>query len=177
MRSGELFEALARAEGPVIVCAQAGNVNTGAFDPIAQIAEATNRHGVWLHVDGAFGLWAAASPALRRHVEGIEGAQSWATDAHKWLNVPYDSGLVFVADRQAHNAAMTVTAAYLVRGAGDAYNSYDYVPNRRAARAALPCTRRCGPSAEQGSPTRSSAAAHTRGRWRSASAQRRVSRS
>jgi glutamate/tyrosine decarboxylase-like PLP-dependent enzyme len=134
MRSDELVEALARTSGPAIVCAQAGNVNTGAFDPISQIAEATNRHGAWLHVDGAFGLWAAASPALRRHVEGIGRAQSWATDAHKWLNVPYDSGLVFVADRQAHSAAMTVTAAYLVRGAGDAYNSYDYVPesSRRA---------------------------------------------
>ncbi|MEP6752311.1 MAG: aminotransferase class V-fold PLP-dependent enzyme [Candidatus Dormiibacterota bacterium] len=134
MRAPELLEALARTDGPVIVCAQAGNVNTGAFDPIDEIAEATNRHGAWLHVDGAFGLWAAASPALRHHVEGIERAQSWATDAHKWLNVPYDSGLVFVADRQAHSAAMTVTAAYLARGAGDAYNAYDYVPesSRRA---------------------------------------------
>lgn len=128
MRSLELSDALARTDGPVIVCAQAGNVNTGAFDPIGEIAEATNRHGAWLHVDGAFGLWAAASPAFRHHVEGIERAQSWATDAHKWLNVPYDSGLVFVADPQAHRAAMTVTAAYLVRGASEAYNSYDYVP-------------------------------------------------
>ena len=134
MRAPELLEALARTDGPVIVCAQAGNVNTGAFDPIDEIAEATNRHGAWLHVDGAFGLWAAASPALRHHVDGIERAQSWATDAHKWLNVPHDSGLVFVADRQAHSSAMTVTAAYLARGAGDAYNSYDYVPesSRRA---------------------------------------------
>ena len=83
MRAPELLEALARTDGPVIVCAQAGNVNTGAFDPIDEIAEATNRHGAWLHVDGAFGLWAAASPALRHHVEGIERAQSWATESHK----------------------------------------------------------------------------------------------
>jgi glutamate/tyrosine decarboxylase-like PLP-dependent enzyme len=128
MRAPELLDALARAGGPAIVCAQAGNVNTGAFDPIAHIAEATSRHGAWLHIDGAFGLWAAASPALRHHVAGIERAQSWATDAHKWLNVPYDSGLVFVADRHAHRAAMTVTAAYLVRAGGEAYNSYDFVP-------------------------------------------------
>jgi len=82
-----------------------------------------------LHVDGAFGLWAAASPALREHLAGVERAQSWATDAHKWLNVPYDCGVVFVADGAAHRAAMTVTAAYLVRGGlEDAYQEYDWVP-------------------------------------------------
>jgi glutamate/tyrosine decarboxylase-like PLP-dependent enzyme len=134
MRASELVDELSQTGGPTIVCAQAGNVNTGAFDPIAQIAEASNRHGAWLHIDGAFGLWAAASPSLRRHVAGIERAQSWATDAHKWLNVPYDSGLVFVTDRDAHRAAMALNAAYLLRGDGDAYNSYDYVPesSRRA---------------------------------------------
>jgi glutamate/tyrosine decarboxylase-like PLP-dependent enzyme len=134
IRARELVDALAQTDGPAIVCAQAGNVNTGAFDPIAEIAEATNHHGAWLHIDGAFGLWAAASPSLRHHVAGIERAQSWATDAHKWLNVPYDSGLVFVADRDAHRAAMALSAAYLLRGDGDAYNSYDYVPesSRRA---------------------------------------------
>jgi glutamate/tyrosine decarboxylase-like PLP-dependent enzyme len=128
MRADGLRDVLERAGGPVIVCAQAGNVNTGAFDPIGEISELTNRKGAWLHVDGAFGLWAATSPSLKHHVNGLERAQSWATDAHKWLNVPYDSGLVFVADPQAHRAAMAVTAAYLVRGPGDTYNSYDYVP-------------------------------------------------
>jgi glutamate/tyrosine decarboxylase-like PLP-dependent enzyme len=120
--------------GPAIVCAQAGNVSTGAFDPLREIAATAAQRGAWLHVDGAFGLWAAASPGLRHHLDGVELAQSWATDAHKWLNVPYDCGLVFVADPAAHRAAMTVTAAYLVRGASEAYTPYDHVPesSRRA---------------------------------------------
>jgi glutamate/tyrosine decarboxylase-like PLP-dependent enzyme len=128
MRADELRAALEASTGPTIVCAQAGNVNTGAFDPLREIAAATAERGAWLHVDGAFGLWAAASPALRHHLDGVEMAQSWATDAHKWLNVPYDCGIVFVADPTAHRAAMTVTAAYLVRGAGEAYQAYDFVP-------------------------------------------------
>jgi len=128
MRPEELRRALETSSGPTIVCAQAGNVNTGAFDPLREIVTASAERGAWLHVDGAFGLWAAASPELRHHVEGIEGATSWATDAHKWLNVPYDCGIVFVADRDAHRAAMTVTAAYLQRGAGQAYQAYDHVP-------------------------------------------------
>jgi glutamate/tyrosine decarboxylase-like PLP-dependent enzyme len=128
MRPDELQRALDTASGPIIVCAQAGNVNTGAFDPLAEIVAAATDHGAWLHVDGAFGLWAAASPALRHHVDGLEHAMSWATDAHKWLNVPYDCGMVFVADPEAHRAAMTVTAAYLQRGADGAYQAYDYVP-------------------------------------------------
>jgi glutamate/tyrosine decarboxylase-like PLP-dependent enzyme len=128
MRADELRGALAATSGPTIVCAQAGNVNTGAFDPLREISAATNEAGAWLHVDGAFGLWAAASPSLRAQLDGHAGAQSWSTDAHKWLNVPYDCGLVFVADREAHQAAMSLTAAYLVRGAGEAHNPYDYVP-------------------------------------------------
>src|SRR5438874_2716483 len=80
-----------------IVCAQLGNVNTGAFDPLPQIADAAEEAGAWLHVDGAFGMWAAASPTLRHLCAGVERADSWATDAHKWLNVPYDSGIVFCA--------------------------------------------------------------------------------
>jgi glutamate/tyrosine decarboxylase-like PLP-dependent enzyme len=129
MSADELRRILAGPAGPTIVCAQAGNVNTGAFDPLAEIAAATNERGAWLHVDGAFGLWAAASPALREHLAGVERAQSWATDAHKWLNVPYDCGIVFVADSAAHQAAMSVTAAYLVRGAvEDVYQQYDWVP-------------------------------------------------
>jgi glutamate/tyrosine decarboxylase-like PLP-dependent enzyme len=134
MLPGELRRVLQGSTGPAIVCAQAGNVNTGAFDPLREIAAATAERGAWLHVDGAFGLWAAASPELRHHIDGIEGARSWATDAHKWLNVPYDCGIVFVADPAAHRAAMTVTASYLVRGAGEVYTPYDHVPesSRRA---------------------------------------------
>ena len=107
---------LAGCAGPTIVCAQAGNVNTGAFDPLAEIIPAAHAHGAWVHVDGAFGLWAAASPARRHLVAGVAEADSVATDAHKWLNVPYDSGLVFVARPEAHRAAFAKTAAYFVPG-------------------------------------------------------------
>jgi glutamate/tyrosine decarboxylase-like PLP-dependent enzyme len=99
-------------DGPAIVCAQAGNVNTGAFDPLEEIAAA--RGDAWLHVDGAFGLWAAASPSRRHLVAGAERADSLALDAHKWLNVPYDSGLAIVADREAHLRTFAVTASYLL---------------------------------------------------------------
>jgi glutamate/tyrosine decarboxylase-like PLP-dependent enzyme len=135
MRPDDLRSTLARLDGPTIVCAQAGNVNSGAFDPLRPIGEAVRAHRGWLHVDGAFGLWAAASDAYRRYVDGIELAHSWATDAHKTLNVPYDSGLVFTADPEAHRSAMNVTAAYLVRGDEEAYNAYDWVPeSSRSAR-------------------------------------------
>ena len=122
------------ANTPTIVCAQAGNVNTGAFDPLDAIADITSRHQAWLHVDGAFGLWAAASGALTHHVRGIERADSCATDAHKWLNVPYDSGLVFVAHPEAHRAAMSLSAAYLVRSPEEPREPMDWVPesSRRA---------------------------------------------
>ncbi len=110
-----LREALARHDGPRIVCAQAGNVNTGSLDPLAEITDVSRDAGAWLHIDGAFGLWAAASLELRHLVSGVERADSWATDAHKWLNVPYDSGIVLCADREAHQAAMGVRAAYLVQ--------------------------------------------------------------
>ncbi|HSL67812.1 MAG TPA: aminotransferase class V-fold PLP-dependent enzyme [Actinomycetota bacterium] len=128
MRADELRWALEASTGPTIVCAQAGNVNTGAFDPLREISELAAERGAWLHVDGAFGLWAATSPGLRHRVDGVDRAQSWATDAHKWLNVPHDCGIVFVADPASHRAAMTVTAAYLVRGVGEAYQAYDHVP-------------------------------------------------
>jgi glutamate/tyrosine decarboxylase-like PLP-dependent enzyme len=105
-------ERIPRLDGPAIVCAQAGNVNTGAFDPLSAIADA--RGDAWLHVDGAFGAWAAASPSRRHLVAGIERADSLALDAHKWLNVPYDSGLAVVADREAHARAFALTASYLV---------------------------------------------------------------
>jgi glutamate/tyrosine decarboxylase-like PLP-dependent enzyme len=122
------------ANTPTIVCAQAGNVNTGAFDPLDAIARITRGHHAWLHVDGAFGLWAAASKTLRHHLRGVEDADSWATDAHKWLNVPYDSGLVFVAHPAAHRAAMSLAAAYLVRSADEPREPMDWVPesSRRA---------------------------------------------
>jgi glutamate/tyrosine decarboxylase-like PLP-dependent enzyme len=98
------------------VCMQAGNVNTGAFDDAAQICARAHAAGAWVHIDGAFGLWAAASPRYAHLVEGVADADSWATDAHKWLNVPYDSGLAFVRDSVALKRAMAVTAAYLPQG-------------------------------------------------------------
>jgi glutamate/tyrosine decarboxylase-like PLP-dependent enzyme len=119
MVTDALREALARHEGPRIVCAQAGNVNTGSTDPLTEIADISHNAGAWVHIDGAFGLWAAASPELRHLVAGAERADSWATDAHKWLNVPYDSGIVLCADPEAHRAAMGVRAAYLVQTDAD----------------------------------------------------------
>jgi glutamate/tyrosine decarboxylase-like PLP-dependent enzyme len=124
----------AHAAAPTVVCAQAANVNSGAFDPLDAIADVASRHRAWLHVDGAFGLWAGASPSLRHHVRGVARADSWATDAHKWLNVPYDSGLVFVANPAAHRAAMSLSAAYLVRSPHEPREAMDWTPesSRRA---------------------------------------------
>jgi glutamate/tyrosine decarboxylase-like PLP-dependent enzyme len=107
MLAGALARALRDGEGPAIVIAQAGEINTGAMDPLPQIADAAHEHGAWLHVDGAFGLWAAASPKLRAQVEGVERADSWATDGHKWLNVPYDCGFAIVRDSEAQRAALS----------------------------------------------------------------------
>jgi glutamate/tyrosine decarboxylase-like PLP-dependent enzyme len=104
---------LASGDGPTIVCAQAGDVNSGGFDPLDEVVEAAHAAGAWVHVDGAFGLWAAASPRHRHLLDGYAGADSWATDAHKWLNVPHDCGLAFVADPDPHRNAMVVSAAYL----------------------------------------------------------------
>jgi glutamate/tyrosine decarboxylase-like PLP-dependent enzyme len=134
MQPPALRAALEAASGPAIVCAQAGNVNSGAFDPIGEICDLAHAHGAWVHVDGAFGLWAAASPRLRHLVAGVERADSWATDAHKWLNVPYDSGLVFCADPAAHRAAMGARAGYLIHGADGERDALDYGPehSRRA---------------------------------------------
>jgi glutamate/tyrosine decarboxylase-like PLP-dependent enzyme len=123
-------------EGPTIVCAQAGEVNTGAFDPLPEIANACEEAGAWLHVDGAFGLWAAVAPSRKHLVEGIERADSWTTDAHKWLNVPYDSGIVLCAHPESHRAAMTITASYLIQDEGEqrVRDQVDWVPefSRRA---------------------------------------------
>jgi glutamate/tyrosine decarboxylase-like PLP-dependent enzyme len=113
MQADALAGMLATLSGPRIVCAQAGNVNSGAFDPLEEIAAVTHRRRGWLHVDGAFGLWAAAVPRLAHLVHGVAQADSIATDAHKWLNVPYDCGLVFCADEAAHRSAMTLTAPAL----------------------------------------------------------------
>ena len=133
-RQGRLrVEALPRLAGPTIVCTQAGNVNTGAFDPIAEICERAHQAGAWVHVDGAFGLWAAAAPARAHLVAGLERADSWATDAHKWLNVPYDSGLAFVRNADTLRAAMAITAEYLPT-ACEQRNPSDFTPelSRRA---------------------------------------------
>jgi glutamate/tyrosine decarboxylase-like PLP-dependent enzyme len=109
----DLRSRLAGVDGPVIVCLQAGNVHSGAFDPFWPAIEAAHQAGAWVHVDGAFGLWAAASPRLSRLTDGIAGADSWATDAHKTLNTPYDSGVAIVADPGAVRAAVGLTASYL----------------------------------------------------------------
>jgi glutamate/tyrosine decarboxylase-like PLP-dependent enzyme len=134
MRADRLRELLATLDGPTIVCAQAGNVNTGAFDPLREIGEAANARGAWLHVDGAFGLWARASRTHRALADGIELADSWATDAHKWLNVPYDCGVAIVRHAEDHRAAMTSAAAYLIQTGGAERDAVDWVPefSRRA---------------------------------------------
>lgn len=134
MRADRLRELLAALDGPTIICAQAGNVNTGAFDALREIGEIANAHGAWLHVDGAFGLWARASRAHAALADGIELADSWATDAHKWLNVPYDCGVAIVRHADDHRAAMTSAAAYLIQTKGVERDAVDWVPefSRRA---------------------------------------------
>jgi glutamate/tyrosine decarboxylase-like PLP-dependent enzyme len=130
-----LRKELATGGAPAIICAQAGEVNTGAFDDLDEIADAAAETGAWLHIDGAFGLWAAASPALRHLVKGAQRADSWAFDTHKWLNVPYDSGVAFCAHPDSHRAAMSVTADYLVQGGpGQPRDAVDWTPSfsRRA---------------------------------------------
>ncbi len=126
-------DALPRMSGPTIVCTQAGNVNTGAFDPIGEICEIAHANGAWVHVDGAFGLWAMAVPSMSKLTEGMAKADSWATDFHKWLNVPYDSGLALVRDANALRAAMAITAEYLPTDSSHR-NPSDFVPelSRRA---------------------------------------------
>jgi glutamate/tyrosine decarboxylase-like PLP-dependent enzyme len=135
MRADALIDALAAGDGPTIVCAQAGEVNTGSFDPFEEIADAAEAAGAWLHVDGAFGLWAAASPRFAHLTAGAQRADSWSTDGHKWLNVPYDSGIVLCARPEAHRRAMSVHADYLVFGAeGGPRDQMDWTPefSRRA---------------------------------------------
>lgn len=126
-------DALPEINGPTIVIVQAGNLNTGAFDPIGEICAKARAAGAWVHVDGAFGLWAAASPQLAKLCTGMAAADSWATDAHKWLNVPYDCGLAFVRDAHPLRAAMAITAEYLPTDT-TGRNPSDYTPelSRRA---------------------------------------------
>lgn len=120
-------DALPRIDGPTIVCTQAGNVNTGALDPIGEISDIAHDAGAWVHVDGAFGLWAAAAPTRAHLATGIQKADSWATDAHKWLNVPYDSGISFVRDNHALRSAMSIAAEYLPTTT-DVGNPADFTP-------------------------------------------------
>ena len=118
--------------GPAIVCVQAGNVNTGAVDPVGAICELAHEAGCWVHVDAAFGLWAKASPQLAPLVAGVEQADSWATDAHKWLNVPYDSGLAFVRQPEYLTRAMSLSAAYIPQGVRRDPGQYTPELSRRA---------------------------------------------
>jgi glutamate/tyrosine decarboxylase-like PLP-dependent enzyme len=111
-------ELRAQSGAPTIVCLQAGEINTGTFDPFEEACLLAHEHGAWVHVDGAFGLWATTSPRYAELTRGLGEADSWTTDGHKWLNVPFDSGFAFVRDTAAHQAAMTVSASYLV-AAGD----------------------------------------------------------
>jgi glutamate/tyrosine decarboxylase-like PLP-dependent enzyme len=134
MIAADLRRVIDGVKGPVIVCAQAGNVNTGAIDPLRDVCDIAHQHDAWVHVDSAFGLWGRASRNRRSLLDGIENADSWATDAHNWLNVPYDNGIVIVRDTAAHRASMTVTAAYLEQTAGVERDEVDWVPefSRRA---------------------------------------------
>src|SRR5918999_3456979 len=138
MRADEAREVIGAVRGPIIVATQAGNVNTGGFDPVGEIASALEgQPNSWLHVDGAFGLWAAVSPSLKHLVDGVDRADSWSTDAHKWLNVGYDCGFVAVRDPAAHRAAMAATAAYLLPS--EQRENWEYVldSSRRARGFAL----------------------------------------
>lgn len=123
---------LPQLDDRTIICLQAGNVNTGSVDPLAEIIPRARKAGAWVHVDGAFGLWAAAVPARAALVAGVENADSWALDAHKWLNVPYDSGVAIVRDKDALRGATAVSAAYLVQGAEREPSEYVPELSRRA---------------------------------------------
>ena len=136
LRLDPLEAALPTKDGPLIVSLQAGNVNTGSFDPLRSAIELIRARdpGAWIHIDGAFGMWAAASPEYRELLDGHDGADSWATDGHKWLNVPYDCGFAFVRDPEAHAAALSPQgAAYIVYGSAER-DEFRWVPeySRRA---------------------------------------------
>jgi glutamate/tyrosine decarboxylase-like PLP-dependent enzyme len=134
MDPGALAAALSAGKGPAIVIAQAGQINTGAFDPGREIARVCRRHDAWLHVDGAFGLWARAAPELAALTDGLDEADSWSVDGHKWLQTPYDCGFAIVRHPQAHRRAMSVAASYLPPAEDEEYDPAQYVPelSRRA---------------------------------------------
>jgi len=134
MRLDALREILQDCKGPLIVCAAAGNVSTGSFDAFEEIIPAVHERNGWVHVDGAFGLWAAATPGLRHLVRGASAADSWAVDAHKWLNVPYDCGLAITAHPDAHRRSMIATSAYVQPSGGALRDPFDFTPefSRRA---------------------------------------------
>ncbi|WP_424805154.1 pyridoxal phosphate-dependent decarboxylase family protein [Rhodococcus sp. 27YEA15] len=125
---------LVASSGPLIVCGQVGNVDTGAVDPVDAICDAARAREGWVHLDAAFGMWAAAGPSVRHQVAGLARADSWATDAHKWLNVPYDCGIVLCARPDAHRAAMRTSAEYLTPATGGSRDPVDFTPDmsRRA---------------------------------------------
>lgn len=134
MRPDALRTVLTSLDAPLIVCAQSGNVNTGAFDPLEEVTALAHERHAWVHVDGAFGLWAAVSQRLRPHLGGAAIADSWTVDGHKWLNVPYDSGFAIVAHPAAHRASMSQTAAYLLRAEDEERDGMEWTPeaSRRA---------------------------------------------
>ena len=134
MIAGAFAEAMERVSGPVIAIAQAGHINSGAFDPFGELARVVKAKGAWLHIDGAFGLWARATPTHRHLGEGLELADSWSVDGHKWLQTPYDCAYAIVKDREAHARSMQISASYLPSSSDDARNPSDFVPelSRRA---------------------------------------------
>ena len=144
MIAGELARVVENLSGPTIICAQAGNVNTGAFDPLRAIGEIAREREAWLHVDGAFGLWAATSADRKHLVDGVELADSWATDFHKWLNVPFDSGLAITRHPAAHRVSMTQKAEYIEHTAGAERDPFEFTPefSRRARGIAVYATLR-----------------------------------
>lgn len=158
----ELAHTLSEVDSPRIVCLQAGDVNTGAFDDFAAAVEVAHSRGAWVHVDGAVGLWAAASPRLRHLTTGVAAADSWSTDGHKWLNVPYDSGYAFCAHPEAHTAATAYTAAYLSEQNGFRAPSA-FALERRGAPAGSRPGPRCGNSAGPVSPIWSTGAMRSPG--------------
>lgn len=138
IRIDALDSALAANPGTAtIICLQAGDLNTGAFDPFPEVCSTAHAAGAWVHVDGAFGLWAAASPAHRGCLEGVEQADSWVTDGHKWLNVPYDAGYVFTAHPAAHRAAFAQAADYVIEVEG-VRDAHDWGPEWSRRARALP---------------------------------------
>lgn len=134
MVADDLKAKLARCEGPTIIIAQAGHINSGAFDPFTEIADIAAAHGAWLHVDGAFGLWARAVERLRPLADGVERADSWSVDGHKWLQAPYDTGFAIVRDADAHRRAMRIAASYLGASPDGERDPSSYAPelSRRA---------------------------------------------